>query len=238
MRDAAIFELLEDQLQRRHLLLVRLAHHHRGVAGRQRMRRVGLKLDRAGTVEEGEIIAEEIDGRHVELDAHAVMARLPRGIAHRVAVGHRPLAGNGAGARQYGFEKCRFSAEIGANQCEAAGAAGWLALRVAHDLLPCGYDAARKAPDAPPAQALRTLSCQAARHLARGPFRDRGDSRASRAYDGLTLDLVPMPLCLPTRQTELSCARFSVLCSRLVFRSCRCLSAAATPRPDSNAACS
>ena len=33
MRDAAIFELLEDQLQRRNLLLVGLAHHHRGVAG-------------------------------------------------------------------------------------------------------------------------------------------------------------------------------------------------------------
>ena len=156
MRNAAILELLEDELQRRHLLLVRLAHHHRGVAGGERIRRVGLEFDRAWAIEEGEAVAEKIDGGDVELDAHAVMARLRRGIAHRIAVGHRPLAGDGAGARQYGFEKCRFSAEIGANQCDAAGAAGWLALRVAHDLLPCGYDAARKAPDAPPAQALMT----------------------------------------------------------------------------------
>src|SRR6186997_1209531 len=136
------------------------------------------------------------------------MAGLLRGIADRILGCRAALPSDRAGTREDGFEKCRLSAEIGANQCDAAGAAGWLALRVAHDLLPCGYDAARKAPDAPPAQALRTLSCQAARHLARGPFRDGGDSRTRRAYDGLTLDLAPMPLCLPTRQTELSCARF------------------------------
>ena len=99
-------------------------------------RRVGLELDRAGAIEEGEAIAEEIDGGDVELDAHAVMAGLLRGVAHRIAAGRRALAGDGAGARQNGFEKRGLSAEIGANQCDAAGAAGWLALRLAHDLLP------------------------------------------------------------------------------------------------------
>ena len=72
MRDAAILELLEDQLQRRHLLLVGLADDDRGVAGGERVRRVGLEFDRAGAIEEGEAVAEEIDGGDVELDAHAV----------------------------------------------------------------------------------------------------------------------------------------------------------------------
>ena len=76
MRNAAILELLEDELQRRHLLLVGLAHHDRRVAGGERVGGVGLELDRARAIEEGETVAEKIDGRRVELDAHAVMARL------------------------------------------------------------------------------------------------------------------------------------------------------------------
>ncbi len=101
---AAIFELLEDQLQRRHLLLVRLADHDRRVARGERVHGVGLEFDRAWTIEEGEMIAEEIDGRHVELDAHAVMAGFVGCVAHRVLGSHGALAGNGAGSRQDGFE--------------------------------------------------------------------------------------------------------------------------------------
>ncbi len=110
MRNAAIFELLEDQLQRRNLLLVRLAHHHGGVASGQRVRRVGLKLDRAGAVEEGEAVAEELDGGGIELDTHAVMAGLLGGVAHRILGGRRALAGDGAGPGQNGLEKRGFSA--------------------------------------------------------------------------------------------------------------------------------
>ncbi len=84
MRDAAILELLEDELQRRHLLFVRLADDHGGVAGGERVGGVGLEFDRARTIEEGETVAEEIDGGDVELDAHAVMAGLLGGVAHGV----------------------------------------------------------------------------------------------------------------------------------------------------------
>ena len=100
------------------------------------MRGVGLEFDGAGAVEEGEAVAEELDGGGVELDAHAVMAGLFRGVAYGILTGGRALPGDGAGARQNGLKKRGFSAEIGANQCDAAGAAGWLALRLAHDLLP------------------------------------------------------------------------------------------------------
>ena len=136
MRNAAILELLKDELQRRYLLLVRLAHHDRCVAGRERVGSVGLKLDRTRAIEEGETVAEKIDGCRVELDAHAVMTRLIGSIADRISAGHRALAADRPGASEDGFEKRCLAAEIGANQCDAAGAAGWLALRLAHDLLP------------------------------------------------------------------------------------------------------
>jgi hypothetical protein len=134
--DGAILELLEDQLQRRHLLLVGLAHDHRRVAGGQHIDGVGLELYGAGAIEEGKAVAEEVDGRHVELDAHAVVAGLLGGIADGILPGHRALAADSAGARKNGFKKRGLAAQIGANQCDAAGAAGWLALRLAHDLLP------------------------------------------------------------------------------------------------------
>src|SRR4051794_37048645 len=110
MRNGAIFELLEDQLQRRNLLLVGLAHHDGGVASGERVGGVGLKLDRAGAIEEGETVAEKVDGRRVELDAHAVMAGLLGGIAQRIAVAHRSLAGDGPRTRKNGFEKRRLAA--------------------------------------------------------------------------------------------------------------------------------
>ena len=57
-----------------------------------------------------ELIAQEIDGRHIELDAHAVMAGLLRGIAERIPSRRRSLAGDGAGARENSFEKGCLSA--------------------------------------------------------------------------------------------------------------------------------
>ena len=143
VRNAAIFELLEDQLERRHLLLVRLAHDDGRVASRERVGGVGLEFDGAGAIEEGVGIAEEIDRGDVDLDAHAVMPGLFGGIADGVLGSHGALPSDGAGAGKDGFEKCRLTAEIGANQCDAAGAAGWLALRLAHTLLPLALSAGR-----------------------------------------------------------------------------------------------
>jgi hypothetical protein len=104
--NAAIFELLEDQLQRRHALGVGLAHHHGGVAGGQHQRALMLELDRAGAVHEGEGVAEEGDVGDIDLGAHAVVARLGRGVADRILVGDAALARHGAGTGQHGFEQC------------------------------------------------------------------------------------------------------------------------------------
>src|SRR5262249_31742400 len=104
MRDAAIFELLENQLERRHLLFVRLAHHDGGIAGGERMGGIGLKLDPARAVEEGKAVAKKSDGGHVELDAHAVMAGLLRGVAERIAAPRGSLPSDGTGPRQDSFE--------------------------------------------------------------------------------------------------------------------------------------
>ena len=167
MGNAAILELLEDQLERRNLLFVWLAHHDGGVASRERVGGVGLKFDRARAIEEGVAVAEEIDGGHVELDAHAVMPGFLRGVADGVLGRHGALPADGAGAGKDGFEKCRLTAEIGANQCDAAGAAGWLALRLAHTLLPWSFP--REGPTTVP-RGLVNLSCQGMRPLARGPI--------------------------------------------------------------------
>ena len=110
MRDAAILELLEDELERRHLLLVGLAHHDRRIAGGQRTSRIGLEFDGAGAVEKGEAVAEKIDRSHVELNAHAVMPCLVRGVADRVLGTDRALPADDAGAGENGFEKGCFSA--------------------------------------------------------------------------------------------------------------------------------
>ena len=124
--NAAILELLEDQLQRRHALGIGLAHHDGRVAAGERERALMLEFDRAGAVDEGEVVAEEGDVGDVELDAHAVVAGFGGGVADRVLVGDRALARHGAGAGENGFEKCRLAGEIRPNQCDAAGAAtGW-----------------------------------------------------------------------------------------------------------------
>ena len=62
MGDAAVFELLQDDLQRRDALGIGLADDDGRIAGRQRERAFVLEFDGAGAVDEGEVIAEE---RHV-----------------------------------------------------------------------------------------------------------------------------------------------------------------------------
>jgi len=77
-RHAEIVELAHDELQGRNLLFVRLGHDHREVAGGQH--RLGLEgeFDRAGTIDEGDLLAHEFGGCDRRLDAHGVGARLRR----------------------------------------------------------------------------------------------------------------------------------------------------------------
>ena len=87
MGNAAILELFEDHLQRRHLLGVGLADDDGGIARRSTRARLVLEFDRAGAVEEGEVVAEEIGVGDIELDAHAVIAGFGRGIADGGLIG-------------------------------------------------------------------------------------------------------------------------------------------------------
>ncbi len=61
MRNALVLELLQDELQRRDFLRIRLAHDDRRIARREHISRIGLELDRARTVEECESITEKFD---------------------------------------------------------------------------------------------------------------------------------------------------------------------------------
>ena len=133
--NAAVLELLEDQLQRRHALGIGLAHHDGGIAAGERERAFVLEFDGAGAVDEGEVVAEEADVGDVELDAHAVVAGFGGGIADRVLVGDLALARHGAGAGENGFEKRGLAGEIRPDQCDAAGAAGGRATILPHGFL-------------------------------------------------------------------------------------------------------
>ena len=133
--NAAVLQLLHDQLQRRHALGVGLAHDDGGVAGGQRQRTFVLEFDRAGRVDEGEAVAEEGGVGNVELDAHAVVARFRGSVSNRVPVRHLALARDGAGANEDGFEQGGLAGEIGPNQCDAAGAAAGWASGLPHGVL-------------------------------------------------------------------------------------------------------
>ena len=133
--NAAVLELLEDQLQGRHALGIGLAHHDGGVAGRERERAFVLEFDRAGTIDEGEVVVDECRVGDVELDAHAVVAGLCG--RHRRPCSCRDFAlpRDGAGAGENGFEKGRLAGEVRPDQCDAAGAAGGRATILPHGIL-------------------------------------------------------------------------------------------------------
>ena len=81
MGNAAVLELLEDELQRRDALGIGLADDDGRIAAGERERAFVLEFDRAGAVDEGEVVAEEADVGDVELDAHAVVAGFGAGVA-------------------------------------------------------------------------------------------------------------------------------------------------------------
>jgi hypothetical protein len=102
VRDAEGFEVLEDRLEGGELFLVRLADDDRGIAGGQGGVAVKLEFDGTGTIYQCELVAEEVDFRHVEFDTHAVFARFGSGVTY-AAPGFRVVA-IGPGAGENGFE--------------------------------------------------------------------------------------------------------------------------------------
>ena len=104
-RHAEVFEFAQDHAQRRQLALVGLADDDRRVAERQHVARLMREFDRAGQVDEGEAVAQIIDGSDIGFDAGGVGARLGAAVADRGAVAHRTLPRQGAGAGENAFEQ-------------------------------------------------------------------------------------------------------------------------------------
>src|SRR6185295_14690316 len=134
-RNAAVLELLEDQLQGWHALWVRLAYHDGGIAARKRQGTLKLKFDRTRTIDEGEGITKKGDIRDIDFDAHAVVAGFRGAIADGVAIGDLALARDDAGAGQDRLQQRRLAGKIRSYQCDAAGAAGGRATRLPHRFL-------------------------------------------------------------------------------------------------------
>ena len=103
-RDFLRFQLAQNELQLRHLLLVELAHHDRGVDCRQRRAHVVDEFNRARAIDESISVAHEIGAGDGEFDAHLVMTRLLAGIADGVLRVDRALALDGAGSGKNCFE--------------------------------------------------------------------------------------------------------------------------------------
>ncbi len=123
-RNLLIFELTQDQLQLRDLLLVELADDDGGIDRRQHRAHVMDELDRAGAVEKRISVAHEAGGGDRELDAHAVVARLLAGVADGVAGLDRALARDGTGAREDRFQEGGLAALKRTDQGNAAGTGG------------------------------------------------------------------------------------------------------------------
>ena len=123
-RNVEVFELAQDELKLRHLLLVGLADHDGGIDRGQRGAHVMDEFDGAGAIDEGVAVAHELGGGDGELDAHLVMARLLGRIADGGAGLHRTLPLDRAGARQDRFEERGLSRLKRAHQRDAPGTLG------------------------------------------------------------------------------------------------------------------
>ena len=116
-----VLERLQDDLQRRDLLLVGLGDDDGEIdAGEDRLGLEG-EFDRAGAIEEGEPVAHEVGLGDVDLDAHLMGARLGRGVADRVLLGDRSLPGDRPGPRQDRFEQGGLAACEWPGQRDAPG---------------------------------------------------------------------------------------------------------------------
>src|SRR5262245_25311741 len=118
-RNFLIFELAQDQLKLRHLLLVELADHDGRIDCRQRPAHVMDEFNRTGTINKRISIALEISTGHGELDAHFVVTRFLAAVADRVLGIDSALALNRAGAGEDRFEQRRLAALERAHQRDA-----------------------------------------------------------------------------------------------------------------------
>ena len=100
MRNLLVFELAQNELKLRHLLLVHLAHHDGGIDRRQRGAHVMGKFNRAWTIEEREALAHEGRGGDRQLHTHSMVARLLAAIADSRASLHGALTLDRAGTRE------------------------------------------------------------------------------------------------------------------------------------------
>ncbi len=135
-RNVLVFELAQDELQLRDLLLVQLADDDRGVDRRQRRAHVVDEFDRAGTIDEGVAVAHESRGGDRELDAHAMVARLLAGVADRGPGVDGALALDRAGAGEDCFEQRGLAALERAHQRDAPWTRSSCAV-LCHIRLPC-----------------------------------------------------------------------------------------------------
>ena len=134
-RNLLIFELAQDQLQLRDLLLVHLADHDRRVDRRQRRAHVVDEFDRARAIDEGVGLAHEGRGGDREFDAHAVVARFLAGVADGGSRIDRALALDRAGAREDRLEQRGLAALERAHQRDAPWTRGSCAV-LCHIRLP------------------------------------------------------------------------------------------------------
>ena len=104
-RHLEVFQLAQHQFELRHLALVSLAHHHRGVDRRQHRAHLVDEFDRARAIHEGVVVAHEVRGRDRDLDAHLVMAGFLAGVADRGSGIDRALALDRVGPRQHRLEQ-------------------------------------------------------------------------------------------------------------------------------------
>ena len=134
-RNLLLFELAQNELKLRHLLLVELAHHDRGVDRRQRHPHVVDEFNRAREIGERVGVAHEGGAGHREFDAHLVIARFLAGVADRIPRLDRTLALYHAGAGKDRFEQGGLAALEWAHQRDAPWTRGSCAV-LCHFRLP------------------------------------------------------------------------------------------------------
>src|SRR5208283_124130 len=165
-----VFQLAQNELQLRYLLLVHFAHDHRRVDRRQHRAHVVDELHRAGAIEESIGVAHEIGGGDSQLDAHAMMARFLAGVADRIAGLDGALALDRSGAREDRLEQRGLAALEGTDQRDTAGAGR--ACRVVsvccHKFLPAQIRRSRADRTTPSFQAAAGLVKGALLRAARG----------------------------------------------------------------------
>jgi hypothetical protein len=133
---AGLLQLPQGHFEGRDLALVRLAHHHRRVAGGHDVAHLVQEFRRAGAIDEGHGVAEEIHRGHVGLDAHAVGAGLRAAVAHAVAVGDPARPGNRAGPLQDRLQESGLAALEWADDGNASRAPRSSAVGCHESLLP------------------------------------------------------------------------------------------------------